>query len=50
MTNRQSIYSIEIAVRMTDADNHPAGVLKAILDIKSIQRIADRGAKQILGR
>ena len=41
------IYSIEIAVRVTDADNQPAGVLKAILDIRSIQGIADRSSKQI---
>ena len=41
------IYSIEIAVRITDTNEQPAGVLKAILDIKSVQVIADRGANQI---
>lgn len=41
------IYSVEIAVRITDKARQPIGVLKAVLDIKSIQKIADREADQI---
>ncbi len=41
------IYSVEIAVRVTNADRQPIGVIKAVLDIRSIQNIADRKANQI---
>ena len=41
------VYSVGIAVRIADFDHQPCGVLKAVLDIKSVQAAADRCAAQI---
>ena len=41
------VYSVDIAVRIADDTQQPCGVLKAVLDIKSVQTIANRGAGQI---
>lgn len=43
------VYSVELAVRIDDSDGAPLGVMKAVLDVRGIQELADQAAAEFPG-